>query len=219
MEVESSDEKRLKLCPNCQTMLHPITENELAEQMSGGSGGGDIKKAISVLSEERKIELNEVTGIDLEKVVNTSEYKDLPSDKQEIVYNHIQDLLPVQKKRLAKLLENTKSSSKRTYRVYLTCPKGDFTQPIPPKMVIKDRYLKRSSQVVKNNKSSMSKNMVQNRTLPTTRYHECSNGANCVAVKRESQSDINNATNAAVPMPPAKFSRTITIPIPKSSVS
>ena len=183
MEVESSDEKRLKLCPNCQTMLHPITENELAEQMSGGSGGGDIKKAISVLSEERKIELNEVTGIDLEKVVNTSEYKDLPSDKQEIVYNHIQDLLPVQKKRLAKLLENTKSSSKRTYRVYLTCPKGDFTQPIPPKMVIKDRYLKRSSQVVKNNKSSMSKNMVQNRTLPTTRYHECSNGANCVAVK------------------------------------
>ena len=54
------------------------------------------------------------------------------------------------------------------------------------------------------------------KTLPID--ERADNNANCVAVKRESQSVISNATNAAVPMPPAKFSRTITIPIPKRSV-
>ena len=162
-----------KLCPNCGQVLHPVTELEL----QGQTGGFDIKHAIQLLQNQEKVQPEHV-NFDLEKVLESAEYKDLPIYKQEIIYNHVQDLLPKQKKRLDEIMK--KSSKINISPVFLICPMGDYVIPIPDEMVIKDKYI-RGSQIDKSfipNKYS-----AHNKTLPTTRDQICENGAECVAIK------------------------------------
>lgn len=176
----------VKLCPKCGTMLHPITDLEIQNQ----TGGSSIKNALDILMSEEAVSLDQVDFVSLEKLIESNEYKELSTYNQEIVFNHIQDLLPGQKKRLKLALNSFKEKTVRDYRVYLICPMRDYITPIPNDMVIKDRYL-RGSQV--DNKTSAyvpCPYATHNSTLPSTRDHVCCNGKDCVALKNKQEPEF-----------------------------
>ena len=164
-----------KICPKCSTILHPITDSEIQSQ----SGGSSIKIALEMLNTPNTVTLDQIDFIDLEKIIDTPEYKELSTSSQELIFNHIQNLLPSQQKLLSKIINNFKEQSLRDHRVFLICPMGDFIQQMPKGLVLKDRY--RGSQVDKT--FVQNKYSVHNSTLPVTRDHKCLNGKDCKALK------------------------------------
>ena len=130
----------MEFCPDCSFKMNIVDnlEEYVRDFQKGGSKGSEslLEK---ILEGSKTEEFKEIPSKVLINIVNTEDYKKLRVNKQEYVFNFIQELLPSGDKEMFKENKITSSSSIQSYYYY--CAKCSFFSKIPPKtLLIKKNY-------------------------------------------------------------------------------
>jgi len=96
-----------------------------------------------ILDGAKPHDMKDIPSKVLINIINTDEYKKLRVNKQEYVFNFIQEMLPSGNKEMFKEKKLTTSSSVQSYYYY--CAKCSYYNKIPPKtLLIKKNYKTKS---------------------------------------------------------------------------
>ena len=115
----------MEFCPDCSFKMNIVDnlEEYVRDFQKGGSKGSEslLEK---ILEGSKTEEFKEIPSKVLINIVNTEDYKKLRVNKQEYVFNFIQELLPSGDKEMFKENKITSSSSIQSYYYY--CAKCSF---------------------------------------------------------------------------------------------
>lgn len=163
----------MNFCPNCKNVFDIAKLNK--QQL-----GGTKLTYVSIIKLALSGELREtdVSDLDMNDFVNTYEYKKLKTKQREIVYNTIQDLLPVDKK-------NIEQSVKNIQDVYYKCRNCGFHEKLPPKTLVSTIV---SNDVSGNYTMHDATNMIYSDIIPFTRKYLCPN-EKCISYKDPSKKE------------------------------
>lgn len=169
-------------CPNCDNIFD-ITK--LSKQIGGSgdtvattsslhssdfAGGANIyADVIDNILKKIEIEPDIIDKINLEDLVKSNEYRKLSVKQKELIFNSINELLPINKKRILK--EDEKKSDEMAYFVCNNC---GYLKPIPEKTLIFSRV---SNDISQSYSSSDIQEMAFSDILTRTRKYVCPNNS------------------------------------------
>jgi hypothetical protein len=161
-------------CPNCNNVFDitkGATQNggSKTNSLIGGANNEDFEKLISKLLKNEDVSENEIINISIDDLIKNQSYKKLKNKQREYIYNKIQDLLPNEKKNVAK--EEIKHSEIQN-KAYFICNNCGNRKPIDPGTLI---FSKVSSDVAQSYSSSDVLDMKYSDILPRTRKYICPN--------------------------------------------
>lgn len=156
-------------CPNCNN-AYDISKDSL--QIVNQSGGDldyskFIELTLSGISED-EISKN-VKKINIYKFLKSKEYKKLTSKEKEIIYNKIQDVIPIEQKILIK---NKSVDINESNMAYFICKNCLYNVPIKDGTKI---YSKTSSEIKSNYTDNNMEVKLHSNILPITRKYICPN--------------------------------------------
>lgn len=180
-------------CPNCNNVFD-ITksssqagggyisseESELTTtsdsfNMVGSGPESDYDNIIKKVLHDEEIKSNDLDKISLDDLIKTTAYKKLNSKQREFVYNHIQDLMPLEKKKIIKEDIGSQSSEK----AYFICKNCGYMKPIEDGTLIFSRV---SSDIAQSYTTNDYKDMAFSDIIPRTRKYLCTN-EKCISHK------------------------------------
>lgn len=186
-------------CPNCNNVFditksssqaggnissdesEILTTSSDSFKMIGSGSDSDYENIIKKLVNREEIVENDLIKISLDELIKSTSYKKLNSKQREFVYNHIQDLLPLEKKKIIKEDIGKQSSEK----AYFICKNCGYMRPIEESTLIFSRV---SSDIAQSYTTSDFKDMAYSDILPRTRKYLCANDK-CIShkdpIKRE----------------------------------
>lgn len=171
-------------CPNCNNSLDLTklasqsgkqetdttsqTSQTSSVQVAGGKSNYEelINKILSNESFDSVFNPNDFV---LDDLLVSSKYTKLTREQKELIYNTIQDLLPLDHKD-KKLSESTKQYT--THKIHYICNNCGFTKPVEPKSKI---FSRESESMTKTFKTSSIIDMKHSNILPLTRKYTCVN--------------------------------------------
>ena len=149
-------------CQNCNNVFD-ITKT--SKQTGGKDSYEDV---ITKILNNDKMDKSNVEKISIEELVNNPSYKKLKGKQKETVYNKIQDLLPIDSKKLY-----TESVQKgQTEKAHFICTNCGNTKPIEKGTLI---FSRASMDVAKNYSSPNVNQMQYSDILLRTRKYLCPN--------------------------------------------
>lgn len=163
------------------------SELELDSSKSGGaisdiSDTSAISDIISKILNKSTIDEEMTKNISMGDVIKHSMYKKLPPKKKEMVYNKIQDMLPVEKKKI--MIEKPLKPEKENL-AYFVCSNCGPLKRIEAGTLI---YSKKSDALSQNYSTGNYDNMLYSDVLLHTRRYVCPNDK-CVSHKDNSKRD------------------------------
>jgi len=158
--TDSFTDSSLESSANGNTSVKQMI-NSLMQQ-----GGGNIENIIeSILKKTIKDE--DIKGVSIDDITNNQSYKKLNKKEKERVYNKIQDMLPIDKKRTSQVKKNEEVD-----KAYFICNNCKFTKKIEPRTMI---FSKSSKIVSQTYIASDYSSMINSKILPITREYICPN--------------------------------------------
>ncbi|ARF09494.1 DNA-dependent RNA polymerase subunit Rpb9 [Indivirus ILV1] len=175
-------------CPNCNNIFD-ITKNPHGDKQSGGSK--NYLTVINNIINDEEVTESDTKDITLTELINEPHYKKLSSDKKELVYNKLQQLLPVDKKEV-----EANAGTLSQDKAYFICKNCGFLKPIEENTLIFSRV---SNDISQSYTSSDVSDMANSDILPRTRKYICSN-KKCVSNSDPSKKEaiffrVNNSYN------------------------
>lgn len=175
-------------CPNCNNIFD-ITKNPHKEKQLGGAK--DYLSVINKIINGEDISSDDTKGLSLDDLVKENTYKKLSAEQKELVYNKIQQLLPIDKKSIE---EN--AGTPTADKAYFICKNCGFLKPIEDNTLI---YSRVSSDISQSYTSSDISEMINSDILPRTRKYVCTN-SKCISHTDPSKKEavffrINNSYN------------------------
>lgn len=169
-------------CPNCNNMYN-ITKDNTIKNMSGGDKETNYSSQIKEILESNDFDSIKqiVAKVNVPLLLKSTEYKKLSTEDKGLLYNKIEDALPVEMKKILK----TKVDSKDvTNQVYFSCSNCLYSEKIRPGTKI---YSKTSSNSTTNLNENIDIKLYSN-VLPVTRKYVCPN-KDCKSHKDISQKE------------------------------
>lgn len=145
-------------------------------QSSDSQFGGAIADIINKILKKVTVDKSEVNNISMNDVTQDKKYKSLPPKKKELVYNKIQDLLPVEKKKI--MIDKPLKPEKENI-AYFVCSNCGPIKKIEAGTLI---YNKKSDSLSKNYNTGNYTNMLYSNILARTRRYICPNDK-CISHK------------------------------------
>jgi len=173
-------------CPNCNNSLDLTklasqtssnnkddisqTSESSHAQVAGGKSNYDelINKILSNDSIDGVLNPNEFV---LDELLVNSKYTKFSREQKELIYNTIQDLLPLDHKD-KKLSESTKQYT--THKIHYICNNCGFTKQVEPKSKI---FSRESESMTKTFNTTSIIDMKHSNILPLTRKYTCVNSS------------------------------------------
>lgn len=155
----------MNFCPNCNNVFD-ITK--LNKQQLGGNKLS--YSTIIKLATSGELREDDIKDLDVNDFINTYEYKKLKTKQRELVYNSIQDLLPMDKKNIDQTVKNTND-------IYYKCRNCGYHEKLPPRTLISTIV---SGDVSGNYTIEEATNMKYSDIIPYTRKYLCPN-AKCIS--------------------------------------
>jgi len=142
----------------------------IKEMFGGAKGGKDdaYDEIINKLMKTDKIDKKELDKFSLEELMKSDAYKKLKHKQKEHIFNKIQDMLPIEQKKLF-TLEETKQQLEKAYFICNNCGNR---KPIEKGTLI---FSKVSSDIAQSYSSSDVGDMKYSDILPRTRKYICPN--------------------------------------------
>ena len=153
----------MKFCPNCSTLLKIVDSIDDLSIQKGGSK--EFKDVIDTLVNENTIPTS-VNSDNVYDILQSSNYKNLPIDEQEIVFNKLQSILPANKKK--QIVKKTSSSDSKS--IYYTCVDCSYFKELQPKTLIYSETKNKLDTTIPDLSY-----MVHNNILPRTTEYTCIN--------------------------------------------
>ena len=170
-------------CPECSNVFDitksvgkqkggELTEESLettssSESLQTTTGGANINELIDKIL-TNTIEQNDLSGITLDILTKSVDYKKLKAKDKEYVYNKLQDLLPTEEKKIMK----EEAVTKKIEKAYFICNNCGYTKPIEEGTLIFSRV---SSDISQNYSGSDLNDMKYSSIIPRTRKYLCPN--------------------------------------------
>lgn len=159
-------------CPNCNNTFD-ITKN-ISDQRGGSNnssqvGGDKYENIIKDILANNTLSESILSEVNIEDITKNNAYKRLKAKQKEIIYNRIQDLLPVEKKKL--LIDKPVKLSDENGAFFI-CNNCGFTKSMEPKTLIISRA---SESIAQSYEVGDYKNMMHSDILPITRKYTCPN--------------------------------------------
>ena len=177
-------------CPNCNNVfditktstkggaksdisdmeIEAAMQSESSEEniLMGGAKNDIYTDIITKLLHNGKISDEEIAEISLDNLVKSSTYKKLKHAEKEVVYNKLQDLVPLEKKKVLK----EETVKQQVDKAYFICNNCGYMKPIPDGTLI---FSKVSTDIAQSYSSSDFKDMIYSDILPRTRKYICPN--------------------------------------------
>jgi hypothetical protein len=158
--------------PSSKTLIISQTEQNSDfqdEQNSDSQFGGAISDIINKILKKETIDKNDVNNISINDLTQDKKYKSLPPKKKELVYNKIQDLLPIEQK---KIMNDKPLKSEKENIAYFVCNNCGPIKKIEAGTLI---YSKKSDSLSKNYNTGNYINMAYSKILARTRRYICPN--------------------------------------------
>jgi len=149
-------------CPNCNNTY------DIA-RTSSQAGGVNLGELINKILNDEPISLNDVKGVDINKVAKSMEYKKLKKTEKEKIYNIIQDILPAEQK---KIIENKPVTMGDSNLAFFVCSNCGYSVKINDGTRIFSRTSDDVSQTYATGDYS---DMLNSSILPRTRKYVCPN--------------------------------------------
>jgi len=130
-------------------------------------GGDDINDIINKILDNEEITTDTIGNIPFDDIIKSITYKKLKGKDKEIVFNKIQDILPVEQKQV--IQENQEKKQQFEYS-YFRCTNCGFLKKIEPRTLI---FSKVSSDIAQNYVTSDVSIMKHSDILPRTRKYIC----------------------------------------------
>jgi len=173
-------------CPNCNNVFDitreegkPLKSETSEKEERKGGAKINYDELINQLIENEEIE-ETIEDLDVEDVMKSDAYKKLKSKQKEYIYNKLQDLLPLDKKKL-------EYEDVQTELVYFICKNCAFMQKIEPGTLI---YSRVSGDIAQSYSVEDNRMMKYSDVLPFTRKYNCSN-SNCPSHKDVSKKEAS----------------------------
>jgi hypothetical protein len=147
------------------SLSSPITNDSTTTDQHGGT----ISNIIDMILDKQPIDEKILQNISVTDLIKHDKYKKLKSKKKELVYNKIQDLLPLNKK---KILLTKQHKPKETNVAYYVCSTCGPIKRIEPKTLI---YSRKAEALSQNYSTSNYTNMLYSDILSRTRRYKCPN--------------------------------------------
>ncbi len=175
-------------CPNCSNIFD-ITKNPHKDKQSGGAK--DYLDIINKIISGEEVTDVETKGMILDDLVKEPHYKKLSADQKELVYNKIQQMLPVNKKEVEE-----KAGTPSSDKAYFICKNCGFLKPIEENTLIFSRV---SNDISQSYTTADTSEMANSDILPRTRKYICSN-KKCISHTDPSKREavffrVNNSYN------------------------
>ncbi len=164
------------------SIIQQNAESEYDSEYNSSQSGGDISDIISKILDKSPIDEEMTKNISIGDVTNHKIYKKLPPKKKELVYNKIQDMLPVEKKKI--MVEKPLKPEKENL-AYFVCSNCGPLKRIEAGTLI---YSKKSDALSQNYSTGNYNNMLYSDVLLHTRRYVCPNDK-CVSHKDNSKRD------------------------------
>ena len=158
-------------CPNCNNVFD-ITKNPHEKNDDQIGGAKNYQSLINKIINKEDVNKSDLQNVSLDELSKDISYKKLNSEQKKLVYNKIQQLLPVDKK-LVKDLAGDVSPDK----AYFICRNCGFLKPLNDNTLIFSRV---SSDISQSYTSSDPIDMANSDILPRTRKYICPNN-NCIS--------------------------------------
>lgn len=170
-------------CPNCDTVFDitklneqvgDSTNNSISESISVSSelklGGAskDIDMIIQKILNGDPLNDDDILDITTDTLLKNNSYKKLKPKQKELVYNTIQDLLPIKEKQIL----NEEGIKPTNEKAYFKCKNCGFLKPISDETLIFSRV---STDIAQSYATSDFKDMVYSDILHRTRKYDCPN--------------------------------------------
>ena len=159
----------MKFCPKCNTILD-ISHKKQYDKEYEQKGGDVFTKIINDILENQLLTQDDIKSIDAKSLLKSPQFKKLKSSEKEIVYNKIQDLLPIHKKKIS---EKKYSQDLTKKKAFYNCNKCGYNETIQEGAHIFTRTADNSQ----NNALDINKNinMMYSDILLRTRKYICPN--------------------------------------------
>ncbi len=161
------------------------SDNNLSDiqlEHSSSQSGGDVSDIINKILDKVPIDETMTKNIAISDVTKHQIYKKLSPKKKEFVYNKIQDMLPVEKKKI--MIEKPLKPEKENL-AYFVCSNCGPLKRIEPGTLI---YSKKSDALSQNYSTGNYDNMLYSNVLLHTRRYICPNDK-CISHKDKSKRD------------------------------
>lgn len=157
-------------CPNCNNVFDITREegktiaSETSEDSKKGGAKIDYNELINKLIENEEIE-ETIENLDIDDILKSDAYKKLKSKQKEYVYNRLQDILPLNKKKIT--YEDVQGES-----AYFICKNCGSMKKIDPGTLI---YSSVSGDITQSYSVEDNSTMKYSDILPFTRKYKCPN--------------------------------------------
>lgn len=176
----------MDFCPHCNNIFD-ITKTassvggyneDTNDEFVGGAKVLDYDEIINKIINNEQISKSETEGISLDDLIKSNSYKKLKFKQKEFVFNKIQDLIPIQEKKIIK----EQQYKQPTEKAFFICKNCGFLKQIEEGTLI---FSKVSSDLAQSYTTSDFIDMANSDILPKTRKYICPND------KCPSQSDFS----------------------------
>ena len=121
----------MEFCPICNSLQEIIQDVDNTIQSGGVQYESVIKNILLNLNNKDNLK-KIISNIEIKDIIKSTEYTSLPLDKQELLYNMFQELLPRDKKKISTIIKNKSDK----YDIYYKCNDCNFSQQIKPGTLI-----------------------------------------------------------------------------------
>jgi DNA-directed RNA polymerase subunit M/transcription elongation factor TFIIS len=153
----------MDFCPNCNNIFD-ITKSAT---QTGGANDNEEKIIESILNNE-PVDIKILDALDMDNLVKSNSYKKLKQKHKEFVFNKLQDLMPVEKKKIVKEYLNKPQGDK----AFFICKNCGYLKQIEENTLI---FSKVSNDVAESYTTSDFTEMSYSDILPRTRKYICPN--------------------------------------------
>ncbi|MBA42693.1 MAG: hypothetical protein CMF62_01615 [Magnetococcales bacterium] len=115
-----------KTVPKAQVGGEVLSETTDSEDSIMVGGVMDFDKLIKLILQKKKINPTDISGIDMEVLQKSKQFKKLNVDEKNLIFNTVQDNLPKSEKKLFK----NKDDSNFTESAFFICKNCGFNKPI-----------------------------------------------------------------------------------------